>query len=71
VRLSRQGLFAAAAGLVAAATSVYAWRVTGAQGHLVAAAGFVTLGLVWGRSVIASWVAVLLILGGSALRWFG
>jgi len=50
---------------------VYAWHLTGAAGHLVAAAGFVMLGFAWGRLHVLAWLGALLILGGSAMRWIG
>jgi len=57
--------------VAAAAASVYAWHLTGAAGHLVAAAGFVMLGFAWGRLHVLAWLGALLILGGSAMRWIG
>jgi len=50
---------------------VYAWHITAAHGHLVAAAGFVMLGFAWGRLHAVAWLGALLILGGSAMRWVG
>jgi hypothetical protein len=51
--------------------SVYAWRLTGTSAHLVSAAGFVILGLAWGRAGAIAWLGALLILGGSMMRWIG
>jgi hypothetical protein len=51
--------------------SAYAWRITAAPGHLVAAAGFVILGCAWGRYPAVAWIGALAILGGSAMRWIG
>jgi hypothetical protein len=48
---------------------VLAWHFTAKPGHLVAAAGFVILGLAWGRRPAVAWIGALLILGGSAMRW--
>jgi hypothetical protein len=70
-RRSPQAWLAAAIGLAAAAMSAYAWRLTGANGHLVCAAGFVLLGLAWGRLPAIAWLGALLILGGSLMRWAG
>jgi hypothetical protein len=66
---SKQSVAAAAIGLVAAALSVYVWHVTSKPGHLMAGAGFLILGLAWGRRPAIAWIGALLILGGSILRW--
>ena len=66
-----QAWIAAAVGVVAAAASIYAWHLTGATGHLVAAAGFLMLGFAWGRLHAVAWLGALAILGGSAMRWIG
>jgi hypothetical protein len=51
--------------------SFYAWRLTGANGHLVAAVGFLVLGASWSRLPVVAWIGALLILGGSVVRWIG
>ena len=66
-----QAWVAAAVGVAAAGASAYAWHLSGAPGHLLAAAGFVMLGLAWGRLHAVAWAGALLILGGSAMRWIG
>jgi hypothetical protein len=45
------------------------WHVTSKPGHLMAGAGFLILGLAWGRRPAIAWIGALLILGGSILRW--